>query len=646
MDIIEQLKPALLPLAHLIHTDDEEVLSYACWAMYDLTCETEDIIQVVIDASVFPRLFQLLRYPPSFVCVPAMYNIVDIISYVDDIQIQVIIENGALFCLRNFLTQDYENSVKEGTCWIISELIKRTKDNFQAVIEAGIFSPLPQLIQNAEFELKREAARTICYATSVGTIKEIKYLVHEGRIKALCDLLVSPNQDSEVEIIEICLIGLKNILNFGQVEKNRGNTKDENVFAQMIDDAGGLQKIKSLQTHDNKSHPEMIAGVWSNDGTLQLKATTQFRKLLSVDQNPPIEEVIHSGVVPRFVDFLARYDYPQLQFEAAWALTNIASGTSDNTKVVIDHGAVPIFVRLLSSPSDDVRERAVWALGIVAGGLPKYRDLVLSYGTLIPLLAQFNDKTKPSMLRNATWTLSNCCGGKPQPQFEQVKPALLTLAHLIHTNDEVILTDSCWALSYLSDGTNVKIQAVIRVWHPSPSVLIPALRTLGNIVTGDDIQTQAVIEAGFVSPLLELLQSAEFEIKQEAAWVISNATSGGTHEQIKFLGHEGCIKPLCDLLVSPNEVETIRFCLAGLENILEVGEAEKHQDNAEDVNVFAQMISDARGLQKIKNLQTHDDGNIREKAVKMLETYWQEEDDEQLYSGDAPQFECLLDSNR
>lgn len=48
------------------------------------------------------------------------------------------------------------------------------------------------------------------------------------------------------------------------------------------------------------------------------------------------------------------------------------------------------------------------------------------------------------------------------------------------------------------------------------------------------ISWQAVIESGLIRPLVHLLQNAEFEIKKEAAWSISNATSGGSHDQLKY----------------------------------------------------------------------------------------------------------------
>lgn len=47
---------------------------------------------------------------------------------------------------------------------------------------------------------------------------------------------------------------------------------------------------------------------------------------------------------------------------------------------------------------------------------------------------------------------------------------------------------------------------------------------------------QTVIEANIIGPLVNLLQNAEFDIKKEAAWAISNATSGGSHDQIKYGG--------------------------------------------------------------------------------------------------------------
>jgi len=45
------------------------------------------------------------------------------------------------------------------------------------------------------------------------------------------------------------------------------------------------------------------------------------------------------------------------------------------------------------------------------------------------------------------------------------------------------------------------------------------------------------------------------------------------------------------------------------------------------VNLYSQFIDDSRRLEKIENLQSHDNNKNYKKTIKILETYWLEYDE-------------------
>jgi len=120
----------------------------------------------------------------------------------------VIINCGALPCLLNLLQTSHKKSIKKEACWTISNITAGTKDQIQAVIDNHILPPLVQLLSTAEFDIKKESAWAISNATSGGTADQIKYLVHAGCVRPLCDLLTC----ADVRIVTVALEGLENIL--------------------------------------------------------------------------------------------------------------------------------------------------------------------------------------------------------------------------------------------------------------------------------------------------------------------------------------------------------------------------------------------------------------------------------------------------
>lgn len=355
------------------------------------------------------------------------------------------------------------------------------------------------------------------------------------------------------------------------------------------------------------------------DADQHLRALTQLRQALATHTSPPVQEVIEAGGLEMLVEKLQTASRV-MQLEAAWVLTNVSVGTSEQTEAVIKAGAPEAIFRLLGSPeiahSHELCNQCLWALANIAGDTDvAKRDHLLAAGVVSILGGLFSQMpdfpwdiaARHTLLRTFTWLMSSLCRGSPAPRLEEVDCMFDYFAQVIlGTEDTQLLCQAMWGTCYLLEGAAEETDASKRgarllsagraagevpTEHPILAKIVhcmrqpsdrrsplpfPALRVIGALAsTSAPELTDAIISAGALKALREnLLDSrAPPQVQRDSAWTLSNIAAGSLEQAVRLVQESSVWEALCENLEVGTAPQVRRECAWAMTNLLKRGSA-------------------------------------------------------------------------
>ncbi|KAH9385363.1 uncharacterized protein NEMAJ01_0259 [Nematocida major] len=391
-------------------------------------------------------------------------------------------------------------------------------------------------------------------------------------------------------------------------------------------------KLSILAEKINSKNPEDI-----------VQGVTEFRRLLSAAKCPPIDFVVMNGLTPTFSK-LINPENPiyttmpeetavRIIHEAAWVVTNIASGSTEQTMAAVKAGAVPNLVKLLYLDNMQLQDQAVWGISNISGDCETGRDACIDAGAVGPViklvemeLGKVGEINIP-FLRNLTWAFSNLNRGRnPPPYIKHTEMCLPVIIKLIEVNDTETMVDAYWALSYMCDAGIAQADMIISTGvlascahklaaynhtaqqgdtmqlHLKEPILSPIIRILGNIATYDEKQTDYIVNLGTVQILRELFtlpfeNKRSSKIKREICWVISNITAG-TPSQVQEVIKHGFLDILVNTMKTADMQMRVEACWAICNAVVQLNEAVSY---AKEVGEAGAIMAFSKFLPSIMN---------------------------------------------
>eukprot|EP00009_Paramoeba_aestuarina_P003171 CAMPEP_0201514678 /NCGR_PEP_ID=MMETSP0161_2-20130828/6454_1 /ASSEMBLY_ACC=CAM_ASM_000251 /TAXON_ID=180227 /ORGANISM="Neoparamoeba aestuarina, Strain SoJaBio B1-5/56/2" /LENGTH=538 /DNA_ID=CAMNT_0047911303 /DNA_START=102 /DNA_END=1718 /DNA_ORIENTATION=+ len=317
---------------------------------------------------------------------------------------------------------------------------------------------------------------------------------------------------------------------------------------------------------DQATWDENLRDLQAGNHEKVLQAAIRTRQRLSLIESPLeiADKTVEMGFLEHLIPLLAHSD-KKLAFEAAWCISNVASGSAEATEAVCDAGGIAAFLDLMRKGPRECTEQAVWGLGNIVG-TPGLYERCVNEGALDVLFQQFGlfSSSTPSFLRTAVWALSNFGRNMGGPeQIPDLEPFFPLCAAFLDSNDEEVQSDTCWFLSYVADKDGEPITRhglipkLVNLMKQKlhTSVATPCWRALGTLSSGSDTDTQIALDCGLLDVAIEILKDEELQKKKkqllkETCWVISNVAAGTDNQR----------KRLIDAKIYPELDRVVRTC--------------------------------------------------------------------------------------
>ena len=194
----------------------------------------------------------------------------------------------------------------------------------------------------------------------------------------------------------------------------------------------------------------------------------------------------------------------------------------------------------------------------------------------------------------------------------------------------LVLTCSARRISTIMERDRARTQMTLTA-SPLDGHLV--LETLSN--------SQMALDAGIIEPLITALAAAGSNtcpcVLEEVARALSRTAIHGTRQQVKYFVDQGCVPPLCALLVSKH-AQVAMLALEGLEGICKAGKADSPLCEGENETarcgptLHAEAIYKAQGLVNLEALRDYEDDEddeddeikfeMRDFAGFLIDTYF------------------------